>query len=171
MKRITRKWLVLTSVSLFVAVVGGASAALALAGGQPAVREHSTPGTPVSVETVPDWAWNRLGLVPLAPSSNDVARSITQEAAAAAAAKAYGAYSVKEAALVGYRSLGWGPSNLPAGPIWVIVLDKTPVFGAIGPQDAGKAPWTGGTVDLVLVDAHTGLALGEFATQVPADAR
>lgn len=174
---ITHKRVATAVAGLALALVGGLSATFALQAGQPGDNPsiasamdaaQIAPGQPFSLATVPDWAFNRLGIRLTAPSTHDVADAVSR-AQAIAAAKAFGAHVAEEAVLVNAQSLGYGPSNLPDGPIWVVSLNKTPVFGAIGPQDADAQPWTGRTADIVLVDARTGVALGEFATQLPPD--
>lgn len=167
MTHITKRWFALIGLGGGIVAAATVSAALALSSGSSTSEGHPIAGSVVSLHTVPDWALNRLGLAIAAPASSEVASSVSQQVAETAAVRVYGGSGIRESVLVDHRSLGYGPSNLPDGPIWVVVLDKVPVFGGIGPQDAGKPQWTGQTVDLVLVDARTGVALGEFATQVP----
>lgn len=129
-----------------------------------AAPSPATPQTAAVFETVPQWVVERLGLVVLTPTPADKARAVSRERAIAAAARAFGDYPVEEAVLVSARSGNAGPQGLSAGRLWIVSFQKTPVFGAIGPQDASVTPWTGRTADLVLVDAITGTAIGEFST-------
>lgn len=147
-------------------------------GATPIVAVASTPAvhSPVTLESVPAFAADHLGLQFLAPTHEEELAAVPEARAVAAAAQ-FGTH-VLEARLVDVvpRSgpalngqVNWTPETLPKSPVWVISLADQPALSAGGPGFPQPTP-VARTANLVLVNGLTGAVITDFGATIPADA-